>query len=71
MTMKAKDLYDAVRQLSPKERLRLAVMILNDITAEEETIEYSDNWTAEDIKDLSAFALSHSENPHETNRDKP
>jgi hypothetical protein len=69
--MKAKDLYQSVLQLSPKERLRLAVMILNDITADEETIEYSDAWTEQDLQDLSAFALSHSENPHETNRDKP
>ena len=68
--MKAKDLYETVRQLSPKERLRLAVMILNDMAAEEETIEYSDTWTAEDVQDLTAFALSHSENPHETNRNK-
>ena len=68
--MKAKDLYESVLQLSPKERLRLAVMILNDITAEE-TIEYSDTWTEQDLQDLSAFALSHSENPHETKRNKP
>lgn len=69
--MKAKDLYESVRQLSPKERLRLAVMILNDMAAGEETTEYSDTWTEEDVQDLTAFALSHSENPHETNRNKP
>ncbi len=69
--MKATDLYESVRQLSPKERLRLAVMILNDIAAEEETIEYSDTWTQQDLQDLSAFALSHSENPHENSRNKP
>jgi len=68
--MKAKDLYESVLQLSPKERLRLAVMILNDIAAAD-TIEYSDTWTEQDLQDLSAFALSHSENPHETNRNKP
>lgn len=69
--MKAVDLYQSVLQLSPEERLRLAVMILNDMTAGEEMIEYSDTWTEEDLQDLSAFALSHSENPHDTNRDKP
>ena len=69
--MTAKDLYRSVLQLSPKERLRLAVMILNDITAEDKTIEYSDIWTAEDIQDLTAFALSHSENPHETDTKTP
>ena len=69
--MKAKDLYESVRQLSPKERLRLAVMILNDMAADDETTEYSDTWTEEDVQDLTAFALSHSENPHERNRNKP
>lgn len=69
--MKAKDLYESVRQLSPKERLRLAVMILNDMAASEEITEYSDTWTEEDVQDLTAFALSHSENPHETKRNKP
>ena len=71
ITMKAKDLYESVLQLSPKERLRLAVMILNDMAADEKTIEYSDTWTEEDLQDLSAFALSHSENPHETETSKP
>ena len=71
MVMNAKDLYNqSVKELSPKERLRLAIMILNEMMADDETIEYSDTWTDEDLKDLSAFALSHSENPHEKNRNK-
>jgi len=39
---------------------------VNDTVAKEITIEYNDTWTDEDLQDLSAFALSHSENPHET-----
>ena len=72
MEITAEELYlTTVQQLSPKERLRLAAMILNDITAPDETIEFSDSWTEEDLQDLTAFALSHSENPHEKNRTKP
>ena len=44
---------------------------LNDTTAEKEAIEYSDAWTEEDLQDLSTFALSHSENPHETETPTP
>ena len=72
MEVNAKDLYDqSVRQLSPKERLRLAVIILNEMMADNEKVEYSDSWTEQDLKDLTAFALSHSENPHEKTRTKP
>ncbi|HEY6660533.1 MAG TPA: hypothetical protein VI031_05315 [Pyrinomonadaceae bacterium] len=71
MNISAEELYLTAQQLSPKERLRLAVMILNDITAADETIDFSDSWSEEDLQDLSAFALSHSENPHEKNRTKP
>jgi hypothetical protein len=72
MEVSAKELYfERVLLLSPKERLRLAVMILNDIRTADEQIEFSDSWTQQDIQDLSAFALSHSENPHEEHRNKP
>jgi len=33
-------------------------MILNDIAVDDETIEYSDTWTEQDLKDLTEFALS-------------
>ncbi len=69
MKLTAKDLYNtSVQKLPPQERLQLAIMILNEMTANEETIEYSDNWTEQDLQDLTAFALSHSENPHEKHR---
>ena len=72
MEVNAKELYEEiVQQLPLKERLLLAAMILNDITAAQEKTEYSDTWSEEDLQDLSAFALSHSENPHEKPRHKP
>lgn len=43
----------------------------NDNAADEAPIEYSDIWTDEDLQDLSTFALSHSENPHETDTKIP
>jgi hypothetical protein len=71
MEVSVEELYlKSVRLLSPKERLRLAAMILNDITAENQ-IEFNDSWTEQDLQDLTAFALSHSENPHEKHRNRP
>jgi len=71
MKLTAKDVYNtSVKQLPAQERLRLAVMILNEMIANGETIDYSDSWTEQDLNDLTAFALSHSENPHEKNRSK-
>lgn len=72
MEISAKELYlKKVRLLSAKERLRLAVMILNDLAPADDQIEFSNSWTDQDLQDLTAFALSHSENPHEKHRNKP
>jgi hypothetical protein len=66
MKASAKSFYaETLRQLSPKERLRLAKMILNDLTASGKVVDFSHKWTKQDIKDLTVFALSHGENPHE------
>ena len=66
MAVNAEELYEeTVRRLTPKERLRLAAMILQEFTGSGDVIEFSDNWSEQDLKDLTAFALSHSENPHE------
>ena len=72
MKISAEELYlKQVRLLSPKERLRLAVMILNDLMAADDQVEFSDSWTDQDLQDLTTFALSHSENPHEKHRNRP
>ncbi|HJX89795.1 MAG TPA: hypothetical protein VJ372_04820 [Pyrinomonadaceae bacterium] len=61
MATNAKEFYaQTVRDLSPKERLRLAAMILNDLTNSKEQIDFSDAWSEEDLQDLATFALSHS-----------
>ena len=65
MAANAKEFYaKTVQTLSPKERLRLAAMILNDLTSSNEQIDVSDSWTEEDVRDLTTFTLTHSEKPH-------
>ena len=62
MAVGAKEFYArTLRSLSPKERLRLAAMILNDLTNSTESVEFSESWNEEDLKDLSKFALSPTE----------
>jgi len=71
MATNAKEFYDkTVRSLSPKERLRLAALILNDLTGTHEGVEFSDSWSEEDVQDLTTFTLSHSENPHAPKKKK-
>jgi hypothetical protein len=49
-----------IRTLPPGDRLRLATLILNNLVPQEAvTIEDSDTWTAEDVTDLSTFALQY------------
>jgi len=60
MATDAQELYsEAVSQMSPRQRLRLAALILNDLAASAETIDFSDAWSEQDQIDLAAFALSH------------
>ena len=66
MATDAKDIYsDTVRHLPPKERLRLAAMILDDLAI---AAEFSDTWSEQDAQDLAAFSLSYSNN-HESNEE--
>jgi hypothetical protein len=60
MAMTAQEIYDAtVRGLSPEERLRLAALILNDLTQQDVTkLEgFSDSWSEEDMRDLTRYSL--------------
>jgi len=55
-----KELYDsAVRPLPPAERLRLAALILSDLTRPDaEPVEFEDSWSDEDIRDLTTYAIA-------------
>ena len=58
----AQDIYSAtVRSLPPDERLKLAALILNDLAQQDVTkIEgYSDSWSEEDMRDATAYSVSH------------
>ena len=71
MAANAKEFYvETVSRLPPKERLRLAALILNDLTNRVDDVDCGNSWNDEDIKDLTSFALSHSENPHESKKKK-
>ena len=57
----AQEIYDtSIRQLSDAERLRLAALILGELTESVAPIlDYSDSWSDEDIHDLTVFSLRH------------
>jgi len=60
MATDAQELYaEAVSQMSPRQRLRLAALILDDLAASAEAIDFGDAWSEQDQIDLAAFALYH------------
>ena len=51
--MTVNQLYEqAIKPLAPAERLRLAILILNDIPPES-VVDYSDEWSEEDMRDMT------------------
>jgi hypothetical protein len=55
--MTIQELYDrSIRPLPAAERLRLAALILNDIPSEA-VVDYSDEWSEEDMRDLTLHSL--------------
>lgn len=56
MATDPKQIYiDTISHLSPKERLQLAALILEDLAASRE---FDDSWSEQDLRDLTAFSLS-------------
>jgi len=55
-----KDIYDlTIRSLPPKERLRLAALILSDLTRPgAEPIEFEDSWSEEDLRELVTYTVA-------------
>jgi len=43
-------------------------MSFNNLINSNEQIDFDDSWSDEDLQDLTTFALSHSENPHESKK---
>jgi len=61
----AQDVHTAnVRPLPPAERLRVAALILDELTwATPPSVDDSDAWSEEDIRDLTAFSLQYADAP--------
>lgn len=58
----AQEIYiETVRALPPTERLRLAALILDELTQDDPSsaIDDSASWSRQDQSDLTAFALQH------------
>ena len=56
MATDPKQLYvDTISHLSPKERLQLAAMILEDLAT---SSDFDDAWSEQDLRDVTSFSLS-------------
>lgn len=50
----------AIRSLPVSERLRLAAIILDDVTQSAASVlDFSESWSDEDVRDLTTFSLHH------------
>jgi len=57
---KIQDLYESqVRPMPPSERLQLARLILDDVAPSEKPVDISDEWSDDDVADLSASSAGH------------
>jgi hypothetical protein len=61
MALTAQDVFARdVRDLPPAERLRLASLILQELTESGvAVVQQSESWSEEDLRDLTAFSLQH------------
>lgn len=54
----AQEIFNAkIRSMPPAERLRLAAIILDDLTQSPSPLDVSGTWSDEDTKDVTAFSL--------------
>jgi hypothetical protein len=58
----AQEIYASqVSLLAPSEQLRLATLILDELTKTAASkLDFSDEWSDQDLHDLAAFSLQHS-----------
>jgi hypothetical protein len=60
--MTIQEMYEqSIRPLPAPDRLRLATLILNEIPPLA-VVDYSDEWTEEDMRDLTLYSLRRAEN---------
>ena len=54
---KIQDLYDTrVKPMPPAERLQLARLIIDDLASSEKPLDVSDDWSDDDLADLTAYS---------------
>ncbi|MBE9092775.1 hypothetical protein [Tychonema sp. LEGE 07203] len=71
MSTTVREVYDRViSTLSPKDRLRLATLILNDLVQQNlSVVDESETWTEEDKLDVTAFSLQYATTIFSENED--
>jgi len=57
--MTIREIYEQASQLQPVDRLRLAALILSDIATQ--PVDYSEEWTDEDLRDATLATRAHIE----------
>ncbi|MDQ3930547.1 MAG: hypothetical protein M3328_15560 [Chloroflexota bacterium] len=67
----AQEIYaSTIRDLPPEEQLRLAALILNQLTqAADGEIDIADSWSEEDMRDLAAFSMKHMDADYPEDKD--
>lgn len=58
--MTAQDVYSAtVQTLAASEQLRLATMMLDGFAGTATALDYSDQWSSDDVHDITVYAAEH------------
>ena len=67
----AQEIYaSTIRDLPPEEQLRLAALILNQLThTVQGEVNIADSWSEEDMHDLAAFSLQHMDTTYTQDED--
>ncbi|MEA2575240.1 MAG: hypothetical protein QOH93_2538 [Chloroflexia bacterium] len=67
----AQEIYTStIRDLPPEEQLRLAALILNQLThAVQDEADVADSWSEEDMQDLATFSMKHMDSVYAQDED--
>ncbi len=52
---------ETVRPLPPSEQLRLAALILEELSQSAAALDVGEPWSEQDLRDLTAFSLGHAQ----------
>jgi len=69
---KIQDLYNTrVRSMPPAERLQLARLIIDDLASSDKPVDVSDDWSDDDLADLTAYSAQHATRSSDDQRGVP